>query len=166
MKKLPLGIQSIIKILKEDRVYIDKTGFAFELMENGTHYFISRPRRFGKSLFLKTLEEIFKGNRTLFKGFAIDTSNYDWKEYPVLSFDFAQISSSSFEKFETCLSTELEKLARLYKAPIEKPSIEFQLKLLVESLAKHNRVIVLIDERVLSSGFLHIVRKLWAAHPI
>ena len=61
MKKLPIGIQNIREIFEEDLVYIDKTGFALDLIENGSYYFISRPRRFGKSLFLSTLEEIFKG---------------------------------------------------------------------------------------------------------
>ena len=77
MKKLPLGMQSIRKILEEDRVYIDKTSFALDLIEKGTHYSISRPRRFGKSLFLKPLEEIFKGNRDLFRGLAIEQTSYN-----------------------------------------------------------------------------------------
>ena len=69
MKKLPIGIQSIKKLLSNnDYVYVDKTGFIKKLINAGApHYFLSRPRRFGKSLFLNTLEEIFKGNKELFK---------------------------------------------------------------------------------------------------
>ena len=80
MKKLPIGIQSIEKILKNDEyIYIDKTGFAKQLIDEGApHYFMSRPRRFGKSLFLNTLEEIFKGNKELFKGCQIYGSDYEW----------------------------------------------------------------------------------------
>lgn len=69
MKKLPIGIQSIEKILKKDEyIYVDKTGFVKRLIDEGApHYFMSRPRRFGKSLFLNTLEEIFKGNKELLR---------------------------------------------------------------------------------------------------
>ena len=63
MKKLPIGIHSIQEIITEGYIYVDKTQFALELINNGAHYFLSRPRRFGKSLFLSTLEEIFKGNK-------------------------------------------------------------------------------------------------------
>lgn len=81
MKKLPVGIQSIKKILSNNEyVYVDKTGFVKKLIDEGTpHYFLSRPRRFGKSLFLSTLEEIFQGNKALFKGCEIYKSNSDWK---------------------------------------------------------------------------------------
>ena len=68
MKKLPIGIQSIQEIITKEYIYVDKTRFALELINNGKHYFLFRPRRFGKSLFLSTLEEIFKGNKALFKG--------------------------------------------------------------------------------------------------
>lgn len=73
MKKLPIGIQSIKKILNDSEyVYVDKTGFVKKLIDEGTpHYFISRPRRFGKSLFVNTLEEIFKGSKEIFKGLKI-----------------------------------------------------------------------------------------------
>ena len=63
MKKLSIGIQSIQEIITEGYIYVPKTQFALELINNGAHYFLSRPRRFGKSLFLSTLEEIFKGNK-------------------------------------------------------------------------------------------------------
>ena len=66
MKKLPIGIQSITKIIEGDYVYVDKTGFAQQLIEgDAPHYFVSRPRRFGKSVFLDTLREIFKGNKEI-----------------------------------------------------------------------------------------------------
>ena len=67
-KKLPIGIQSIQEIITEGYIYVDKTRFALELIKNGKHYFLARARRFGKSLFLSTLEEIFKGNKALFEG--------------------------------------------------------------------------------------------------
>ncbi|MEM7175137.1 MAG: AAA family ATPase, partial [Chlamydiota bacterium] len=86
MKKLPIGIQSIVEILEEGQLYVDKTLFAKQLIDEGKHYFLSRPRRFGKSLFVHTLEHIFKGNKELFKGCQIYESDYDWQEHPVLHF--------------------------------------------------------------------------------
>jgi hypothetical protein len=149
MKKLPIGIQSIKKILsKGDYVYVDKTGFVKKLIDEGSpHYFLSRPRRFGKSLFLNTLGEIFKGNKKLFKGYQIYESDYDWKEYPVLHFDFAQISSNSCEDFKSGLKAEIERMGNLHETSVvEGPSIKFQLKVLIESLSKKNQVVVLVDE--------------------
>lgn len=146
MKKLPIGIQSIREILEEDQVYVDKTKFALNLIKNGKHYFISRPRRFGKSLFVNTLEEIFKGNKELFKGLDIYDSEYDWQGYPILHFDFAQIASNSIEEFNAGLKAELERMGKLYGIPIEGPSAQFQLKVLIEELSKKNQVVVLVDE--------------------
>jgi hypothetical protein len=67
-KRLPIGIQTFRKIREDDCYYVDKTGFALRLIEGGTHYFLSRPRRFGKSLLLDTLAELFEGNEPLFRG--------------------------------------------------------------------------------------------------
>lgn len=149
MKKLPIGIQSIRKILaKDEYVYIDKTPFVKKLIDEGSpHYFLSRPRRFGKSLFLNTLGEVFKGNKTLFKECAIYKSDYDWQTYPVLHFDFAQISSSSSEDFKAGLKAEIERMGHLQTVSMtEGPSIKFQLKVLIQNLAKKNPVVVLVDE--------------------
>ncbi len=65
-KKLPIGIQTFSEIIEENYCYVDKTGIAYNLIQNGKYYFLSRPRRFGKSLFLDTLAEIFEGNKELF----------------------------------------------------------------------------------------------------
>ena len=86
MKNLPIGIQNIQEIITDGYIYVDKTQFALELIQTGKHYFLSRPRRFGKSLFVSTLKEIFKGNKALFEGCHIAQSNYDWKPYPILSY--------------------------------------------------------------------------------
>jgi hypothetical protein len=89
MKKLPIGIQTFSEIITKDYLYIDKTKEAYELIESGTkYYFLSRPRRFGKSLFLSTLGSIFEAKKELFKGFYI-YDKYDWsKKYPVIKIDF------------------------------------------------------------------------------
>ena len=111
MKKLPIGIQTIREILEEDQVYVDKTKFIFNLIQNGKHYFMLRPRRFGKSLFLNTLEQVFKGNKELFKELKIYQSNYDWQEYPILHFDFARIESRTSIEFENTLKRKLQSMA-------------------------------------------------------
>ena len=113
MKKLPIGIQSIEKILsKSEYIYVDKTGFIKKLIDEGSpHYFMSRPRRFGKSLFLNTLEQVFKGNKELFKEYKIYQSNYDWQEYPILHFDFARIESRTSIEFENTLKRKLQSMA-------------------------------------------------------
>ena len=88
LKKLPLGIQTFSKIIKDDYIYIDKTDLALDIITNNQYVFLSRPRRFGKSLFLDTLHNIFEGNKELFKGLDI-YDKYDFEEYPVIKIDWA-----------------------------------------------------------------------------
>lgn len=87
-KKLPIGIQTFREIREENHYYVDKTPFALQLAEQGKYYFLSRPRRFGKSLFLDTLKELFEGNRALFEGLYAEAM-WDWQiSYPVLRISF------------------------------------------------------------------------------
>ncbi len=87
-RKLPIGIQTFAKIREDNAYYVDKTGFAVDLAERGTYYFLSRPRRFGKSLFLDTLKELFEGNLPLFKGLAAE-HRWDWtKKHAVIRVNF------------------------------------------------------------------------------
>ena len=87
-RKLPIGIQTFAKIREVDYYYVDKTYIALNLIDQGNCYFLSRPRRFGKSLFLDTLKELFEGNHKLFKGLAAE-SQWDWSiKYPVIRISF------------------------------------------------------------------------------
>ena len=87
-KKLPIGIQTFAHLRKQNCYYVDKTALALALINQGTHYFLSRPRRFGKSLFLDTLKELFEGNEALFHGLVVH-EQWDWSvKYPVLRFSF------------------------------------------------------------------------------
>ena len=87
-RKLPIGIQTFREIIEEGHYYVDKSGYAVRMVNEGKYYFLSRPRRFGKSLFLDTLKELFEGNESLFKGLAAET-RWDWsKKYPVLRISF------------------------------------------------------------------------------
>ena len=86
--KYPIGIQTFEKIVEGGYVYVDKTELIYKLVNMGEYYFLSRPRRFGKSLFVSTLEAYFLGRRELFDGLSIANLEKDWAEYPVLYFDF------------------------------------------------------------------------------
>ena len=79
--KYPLGIQSFEKIRNDGYLYMDKTAMVYNIVKGGTYYFLSRPRRFGKSLLISTLEAYFKGRKELFKGLAIDQLEKEWKEF-------------------------------------------------------------------------------------
>ena len=146
MKKLPIGIQNISEIIKNGHVYIDKTEYVKLLIEKGKHYFLSRPRRFGKSLFLNTLEEIFKGNKELFKNCEIYKSNYDWQKHPVIYLDFSQIESGTPEQLENDIKEKLQEIASTYKTSTSGSSIKSQLRKLIAELANSNSVVVLVDE--------------------
>ena len=86
--KYPIGIQSFEQIREEGYVYVDKTALIYKLASEGKIYFLSRPRRFGKSLLISTLENYFLGRKELFRGLAIDSLEKEWAEYPVFHLDF------------------------------------------------------------------------------
>lgn len=102
--KYPIGIQSFDRIIDEGYVYVDKTALIHKLVTEGTIYFLSRPRRFGKSLLVSTLKNYFLGRKELFKGLAIDALEKDWLEYPVFHIDF---NGNDFTRPET-LSQKIE----------------------------------------------------------
>ena len=91
MKKLGLGVQELSKFKKNNLIYVDKTELIHRLIDDGSYYFLSRPRRFGKSLLVNTLRDIFSGDKSLFEGCWI-YDNWDWnKKYPVIKISFAEI---------------------------------------------------------------------------
>ncbi|HIJ60929.1 MAG TPA: ATP-binding protein [Nitrospirae bacterium] len=99
-KKLPIGISNLKKIITEGYVYVDKTRYVCELVNTGVYYFLSRPRRFGKSLFVDTLKEAFDGNKDLFQGLYI-YDKWDWSvKYPVININFAEGVLKSREKLD------------------------------------------------------------------
>ena len=86
VRKLPIGIQSFDKLRTENYLYVDKTEFIYQMAYQGVPYFLSRPRRFGKSLLLSTFKAYFEGKKELFRGLAIEKLETEWKEHPVLHF--------------------------------------------------------------------------------
>src|SRR6266481_4920670 len=100
LQKLPLGISTFSKIRNDGYLYVDKTEHAYNLITQGERYFLSRPRRFGKSLLVSTLEEILAGNKSLFKDLWIEKSDYDWQPYVVIVLDFSELSIKDIDTFE------------------------------------------------------------------
>ena len=147
-KHLPIGIQTFRKIREGDYYYVDKTGLAARLVETGSHYFLSRPRRFGKSLFLDTLAELFSGTEELFSGLAVH-GRWDWgRRYPVIRLSFADGvlhgRAQLDEKIDELLSANE---SRLGVAGRER-SVSGRFHGLIRAAAEHHgeRVVVLVDE--------------------
>ena len=148
MKKLPRSVSSFEKLIRDDYLYVDKTKTIYELIEADQFYFLSRPRRFGKSLLISTLKSLFLGQRELFKGLWIETSsNYSWPEHPVIALDFSKLDSESPTTLKQTLSYTLQTIAELQGIDVSMaPSPGLKLNKLVTESAKRNPVVVLIDE--------------------
>ena len=148
MKSINRG-NSTFEVLKaKDYIYVDKTKYLYNLIkDDGSYYFLSRPRRFGKSLTLSTLDAIFKGKRELFKGLYIDTLDYDWKEHPVIHIDFSNIEYISILNLRKQIKDNLLIIASKYNVKIQ-DDFEYNqvLNSLIEELSKNGKVVVLIDE--------------------
>lgn len=106
-RKLPIGIQSFEFLRSEGYLYVDKTALVYRLATMGKPYFLSRPRRFGKSLLLSTLEAYFEGKRELFEGLAIEQLEQNWYEYPVLHLDLNAERYDSRKSLEDILEHQL-----------------------------------------------------------
>ena len=146
MKKLPVGIQAIEEIINEGYAYVDKTDLIFDLITKGKYYFLSRPRRFGKSLLVSTLKAIFSGNKTLFKDCQINTKDYDWKKHPIIHLDFSEFPTDTTEKLEIALREKLEYIAHAHETTLKGSSLELQLGNLIKDLSRQNKVVFLVDE--------------------
>ena len=114
MMKYPIGIQSFDRIIEDGYVYVDKTDLIYSLVKEGTIYFLSRPRRFGKSLLVSTIENYFLGRKELFKGLKIDAMEQDWLEYPVFHVDFNSNNFLEAGTLERKLEGYVETWERIY----------------------------------------------------
>ena len=103
--KYPIGIQSFEQIREDGYVYVDKTALVYDLVKNGKIYFLSRPRRFGKSLLVSTLENYFLGRKELFRGLAIDSLEKEWAAYPVFHLDFNGVNFTAPQSLTQTLET-------------------------------------------------------------
>lgn len=147
IKLLPKGIQSFEKMIKNNYVYVDKTKHIYDIIKTGDYYFLSRPRRFGKSVLISTLKELFEGNKELFKGLWIEASDYKWQTHPVIHLSFSSLSNTSAQVLHDDPVWKLESIASLHSIDITKaPSLKLKFELLVAELSKMNSVVILIDE--------------------
>jgi hypothetical protein len=161
MKKLPIGISDFKELIQGNYIYVDKTKYIYELIKQGKYYFLSRPRRFGKSLLLSTIRYLFEGQRELFKGLYIYSYNignkslviedkWNWEDtYPVIRIDFAQAQVKNSEELEKELKATIIETGKKYGYGYNKEyTINRNLRLLIEKIYERSkkRVVILIDE--------------------
>ncbi|MDR0609292.1 MAG: ATP-binding protein [Planctomycetaceae bacterium] len=147
MKKLAIDTQSFEKLRSRQCLYVDKTEFIYRMITEGSVYFLSRPRRFGKSLLVSTLEVLFRGKKDLFDGLYI-YDKWEWDEYPVITIDWTAINHSTPEKMEESIVLYLKGIAQNYQITLEAQSAVDYFRDLIEALQKKigKNVAVLIDE--------------------
>lgn len=146
MKNLPLGIQTFRDIIIQDYLYVDKTKVIYNLFfAGGKYYFISRPRRFGKSLFISTLKEIFSGNKELFKGLWI-YDKIDWAAQPVIHIDFSSLDHENAQVLKKSLVETVDVIGAEYGVQLTASSYKNRFGELIRELSKNGKVVVLIDE--------------------
>ena len=144
----PIGIQNFEKIRQGGYVYVDKTNLVYKLANEGCYYFLSRPRRFGKSLLISTLEAYFQGRKELFEGLAIEKLENTWEEYPVLHLDFTGSRYTELSDLQTALDQQLSRWESLYgiAAKYTDPSARFKDVIDAACLKTGKKVVVLVDE--------------------
>lgn len=144
----PIGIQNFEKIRTEDFLYVDKTAEIYKLAKEGRYYFMSRPRRFGKSLLVSTMEAYFSGRKELFSGLAIEKLEAEWKQHPVLHLDLSGVSYTDESVLERVLSDKLAKWETLYGAVNTSDILGLRFKEVIEAAYNKtgNQVAILIDE--------------------
>ncbi len=147
--KYPIGMQSFRKIREDGYVYVDKTEYIHRLVTDGKYYFLSRPRRFGKSLLLSTIEDFFLGNRSLFENLAISRHEHDWEAHPVLHLDLSGCRCDSPESIDKHLGMYLSEWERKYGAPSDGSLPEearFREVIINAHRLTGKNVVILVDE--------------------
>ena len=148
MTKYPIGIQTFSNIREEQYLYVDKTQYVYELANTKKYVFLSRPRRFGKSLLISTFHAYFNGRKELFKGLAIDQLEKEWKQYPVLHFSLSMAKRGTVEDLDNVIATQLTWAEKDNGLTANNGDITTRMGDLVKNLyAKtHEKVVILIDE--------------------
>ena len=148
LKRLPVGIQTYEKLVNNNCLYVDKTEYIYKMINLGSYIFLSRPRRFGKSLLVSTLQAYFEGKKDLFKGLYIDTVEKDWTEYPVLKFSMASAKHVDTDRLNRYLSSMLEREEEKWNITSPKQDANDRLLDLILTAYEQTgkRVVVLIDE--------------------
>jgi hypothetical protein len=148
IRKLPIGIQDFEYLRNENFVYVDKTQYVYQLAHYGKPYFLGRPRRFGKSLFLSTLKAYFEGKKELFEGLKIAELEKEWIEYPVFYLDFNRESYIDIESFNAALDKILRQLENVWGRDQLDTTPSSRFSGLIQRACEKSgkRVVVLIDE--------------------
>lgn len=144
MKTLPIGEQSLVKIIEGNSIYVDKTKWIYQLMHESRYYFLSRPRRFGKSLLIDTLDQIFSGNQTLFQDLWI-YDQIEWEQHPIIRLDFSSLDYKT-QSLNDAISQELRQIATNHGMVIDGIGCKTLFRDLIEQLSTRNDVVILIDE--------------------
>jgi hypothetical protein len=161
MKKLGIGISDFKELIKGNYIYVDKTEYIYKLINSGKYYFLSRPRRFGKSLLLSTIRYLFEGQRELFKGLYVYSYNignkslviedkWNWNEiYPVIRIDFSETHVRNADELEKELRATIIEIGKKYGYEYNKEyTINRNLRLLIEEIYEitKKQVVILVDE--------------------
>jgi hypothetical protein len=148
MKKLPISISTFETLITGNNVYVDKTRYIHRMATEGMFYFLSRPRRFGKSLLVSTLKALFEGRKKLFKGLWIEKAKWDWQPHPVISIDFSGVSHGTPEKLQSGIRLALKKIAQNYEVRLSSKLLPESFKEVIIGAHRHSgaRVVVLVDE--------------------
>ncbi len=147
-KIYPIGIQNFEKIRNDGYFYIDKTALIYQMVKTGSYYFLSRPRRFGKSLLISTLEAYFQGKKELFEGLAVEKLEKDWIKYPILHLDLNIEKYDTPESLDNILDKSLTAWEKLYGAEPSERSFSLRFAGIIERACKlaGQRVVILVDE--------------------
>lgn len=144
-QQLPIGIQSFRKLRKENFLYVDKTEIIYRLTKFSNYFFLSRPRRFGKSLTLSTIKELFQGRKELFDGLWIQ-NHWDWtQQHPIIHISFSSIGYKELG-LEVAIEIQLDRAATANNIQLVEQGISQKFKELIKKLATQNNVVILIDE--------------------
>jgi len=148
MKHLPLNLSDFEQLITGNYIYVDKTQYIYNLVQGTKFHFLSRPRRFGKSLLVSTLDKLFKGKKKLFNDLWISKSDYDWTIYPVIMIDFSAVGSNTSSDLKISLVNRLMEIAEEYDLEISKnPIVEDMTRSLINALIKkYDKVVLLVDE--------------------
>jgi hypothetical protein len=144
----PIGIQNFEQLRTLNNVYVDKTDLVYKLVSTNRIYFLSRPRRFGKSLLLSTLKAYFEGKKELFKGLAIEKWEQEWTAYPVLHLSFARTRYNAVENLNTLLNIQLSEWEQLYGKNVEEETFGARFNGIIKRAYEQTGkgVVILIDE--------------------
>ncbi len=149
LKLYPIGIQTFSEIRNTDKLYIDKTEYIYRMSHtSGKYFFLGRPRRFGKSLLVSTMQSYFEGKKELFQGLAIEKLEKEWEQYPVLHFDMSKGKHMEKEQLERYLLYVIEKQEIKFDCRSNKPDVNIRLDDLIIAVYEKTgkQVVVLIDE--------------------